>query len=200
MERRAEKSAGTRHRIERAALELFVEQGIAATSIRDIADKAGISLGAMYNHFPSKEDLAWHLFISGWTEMGHELRKCARKGKDLRDRLHAMIGYVFRRFDQDWLLVTYIYVSRHQHLKRVPSVRDNPYTIFRLVIAEAMRRSEIPRTNIELATSLVVGAIIQVTDSRILNRLKGNLADQIEATTNLCAQMIRGNTDTSRQG
>ena len=54
MERRSDRSAGTRERIERAALKHFVEQGIAETSIRNIADTAHISLGAMYNHFSSK--------------------------------------------------------------------------------------------------------------------------------------------------
>ncbi|MEE9208885.1 MAG: TetR family transcriptional regulator, partial [Kiloniellales bacterium] len=52
----------TRERIERAALKLFATKGVAATSIRDIAKAAGVSLGAMYNHYPSKDDLGWLLF------------------------------------------------------------------------------------------------------------------------------------------
>src|SRR5467141_3873481 len=77
MEKRADRTADTRERIERAALKHFVEQGIAETSIRDIADEARISLGAMYNHFDSKEELAWQLFINGWNEIGQELRRRA---------------------------------------------------------------------------------------------------------------------------
>lgn len=190
MESRAERAADTRERIERAALKHFVEQGIAATSIRDIANTARIALGALYNHFPSKEDLAWHLFISGWTEMGQELRERAREQGSLAEKLRSMIAYVFRRFDEDWLLVTYVFVSRHHHLKRVPPTRDNPYLIFRLVIADAMRRQEIPRENLELKTSLVIGAIIQATDSRILQRLKGSLNDYVDATARCCVQML----------
>ena len=38
-----------------AAYELMVEQGYAATSMRQIADKAGLALGGIYNHFSSKE-------------------------------------------------------------------------------------------------------------------------------------------------
>jgi AcrR family transcriptional regulator len=47
----------TRLAIEDAALELFMEQGYHATSMRQIADKAGLALGGIYNHFSSKEDI-----------------------------------------------------------------------------------------------------------------------------------------------
>jgi AcrR family transcriptional regulator len=192
METRADRAADTRDRIERAALKHFVEQGIAATSIRDIANTARIALGALYNHFRSKEDLAWHLFITGWSEIGHALRERAHGSGSLAEKLRSMIGYVFRRFDEDWLLVSYVFLSRHQHLKRVPPMRDNPYLIFRLVLADAMRRQEIPRENLELKTSLVVGAIIQATDSRILQRLKGNLESYADATARCCLALLRG--------
>src|SRR6185295_10023782 len=119
MERRADKTADTRERIERAALKHFVEQGIAETSIRDIADEARISLGAMYNHFKSKEELAWQLFINGWNEFGDALSRCEAGQPDLPSKLRAMIDHVFRRFDEDWLFVTYVFTSRHHHLKRV---------------------------------------------------------------------------------
>jgi AcrR family transcriptional regulator len=38
-----------------AAYALFIEQGFAATSMRQIAAQAGLALGGIYNHFPSKE-------------------------------------------------------------------------------------------------------------------------------------------------
>lgn len=40
-----------------AAYDLIVAQGYAATSMRQIADKAGLSPGSIYNHFSSKEDV-----------------------------------------------------------------------------------------------------------------------------------------------
>ena len=38
-----------------AALDLFVEKGFAATRVDDIAKRAGLSKGAIYLYFPSKE-------------------------------------------------------------------------------------------------------------------------------------------------
>jgi len=47
----------TRTAVEDAALELFLEQGYHATSMRQIADHAKLALGGIYNHFSSKEEI-----------------------------------------------------------------------------------------------------------------------------------------------
>lgn len=47
----------TRLAIEDAALELFIEQGYHATSMRQIADRVGLALGGIYNHFKSKDEI-----------------------------------------------------------------------------------------------------------------------------------------------
>ena len=51
------KGERTRQAIEDAAYELFLEQGYSATSMRQIANQAGIALGGIYNHFKSKDDI-----------------------------------------------------------------------------------------------------------------------------------------------
>ncbi len=51
------KGETTRAAIEDAAVELFMEHGYHATSMRQIAERAGLALGGIYNHFASKEEL-----------------------------------------------------------------------------------------------------------------------------------------------
>ena len=46
----------------RAGLKLFAERGLAATSIRDIAERSGYTNPALYKHFAGKDELALHLF------------------------------------------------------------------------------------------------------------------------------------------
>ena len=162
-------------KIEAAALRLFVERGVAETSIREIAIAAGVSQGAMYNHYPSKEELAWSLFSLHFSALGVDLRRLAHEAEGIGAKLRAMIGHVFDRFDEDWITISYVFFARHQHLKRVTPALGNPYTVFRSVIAEAVRRGEIPRQDVDLAASLVTGAVIQVIDTRILGRLTGQL-------------------------
>ena len=51
------KGETTRIAVEVAAIELFLEHGYHATSMRQIAEHAGLALGGIYNHFKSKEEL-----------------------------------------------------------------------------------------------------------------------------------------------
>ena len=54
---KVKKGEVTRLAIEDAALELYMTQGYHATSMRQIADKADLALGGIYNHFKSKEEI-----------------------------------------------------------------------------------------------------------------------------------------------
>lgn len=47
----------TRNKIHSAAIKLFAKKGFAATSVKDISEGAGISIGLMYRHYKKKEDL-----------------------------------------------------------------------------------------------------------------------------------------------
>jgi len=57
------KGERTHHTILDAAYSLFLEQGYAATSMRQIAEHAGLALGGIYNHFDSKEAIFSELIV-----------------------------------------------------------------------------------------------------------------------------------------
>jgi AcrR family transcriptional regulator len=47
----------TRSRVQEVALELFAEQGYEKTSLREVAERLGVTKAALYYHFRSKEDI-----------------------------------------------------------------------------------------------------------------------------------------------
>lgn len=87
------KKAETRGRIYRAALKLFAEQGLAATSVDEIVAAADVAKGTFFNYFRSKE-LVFAFFIEIQLEKVAEAVEEARKGKQsVRTVLHR----AFRR-------------------------------------------------------------------------------------------------------
>jgi AcrR family transcriptional regulator len=54
--RRAESAEETRRRLVEATFELHGEQGIAATTMKQIADRAGVGVGTVYHHFATLDD------------------------------------------------------------------------------------------------------------------------------------------------
>jgi AcrR family transcriptional regulator len=63
-------SGGTRERILEVALGLFSEQGYDKTSLREVAEKVGVTKAALYYHFPSKEDILSEL-VEAAHGVGH---------------------------------------------------------------------------------------------------------------------------------
>jgi AcrR family transcriptional regulator len=55
----------TRARVQQVALELFAEQGYEKTSLREIAERLGVTKAALYYHFKSKEDIV-HSFTDDY--------------------------------------------------------------------------------------------------------------------------------------
>ena len=86
-----EKSAQERRQlIVEAAAECFAEKGFHQTSMRDLAKRAGISLGNVYNHFESKTDLVLEiakLEAEGLREIQAELSK-------IKDPVRALDEFV----------------------------------------------------------------------------------------------------------
>jgi len=69
----------TKERILDVALELFVEQGYDKTSLRQIADRLGVTKAALYYHFERKEDIFLELHL-----------RMHRLGSDVLDELDGL--------------------------------------------------------------------------------------------------------------
>ncbi|GAA4148862.1 helix-turn-helix domain-containing protein [Actinomadura keratinilytica] len=68
----------TREQIREVALELFAEQGYEKTSLREIAERLGVTKAALYYHFKTKEDIVTSLFEDFKADID-ELRSWARE-------------------------------------------------------------------------------------------------------------------------
>jgi AcrR family transcriptional regulator len=82
---------GTAQRIEETALDLFYERGFKSTTVREIALACGLTAGALYNHFASKEKLLASIMLRLHEELLRTLEEGLEKvGHDPRDELHAL--------------------------------------------------------------------------------------------------------------
>jgi AcrR family transcriptional regulator len=71
------------------AAQLFREQGYDATSLRDIAGRAGIPVGSLYYHFPSKEDLFESVYEEGIRRLTGLVETAVSRADGPMDRLQA---------------------------------------------------------------------------------------------------------------
>lgn len=83
------KAQRTREHILKTALELFVSSGYEATTMRDIADAAGCSLGLAYRYFARKEELVLALYEHLVDETAAQIERLP--AAPLADRFHTVM-------------------------------------------------------------------------------------------------------------
>ena len=117
-----------KRKIERAALHLFTRKGFHGTTVREIADKAGISMGKLYIYYDTKEDI----FVDLVHHLGRKMEAIRQKDliplmesldPDSLRKLAKAIGRVVSENLDYWRLM-YIDVVEFRHKHFIHSFRE----------------------------------------------------------------------------
>jgi AcrR family transcriptional regulator len=185
----------TKARIERAALTLFCARGVDAVTTREIAGASGVSEGALYRHYPSKESLAETMFFSIHKRLADEIRIAAKAGGGFDAQARAIVSAYVRVADEDWTLFSYHLLTTHRFLPFTDaSARQsnhNPVTLVEGVIADAMKRGEIQKGDAALKAAMALGVVLQTALHKIYDRVQGNLAAQEAALADAVIAVLK---------
>ncbi|GAA3955224.1 TetR/AcrR family transcriptional regulator [Gordonia caeni] len=99
--RRGARRSGVSRRDELLGIagELFAERGLRATTVRDIADTAGILSGSLYHHFDSKESMVDELLRGFLDELFARYREIAASGLSAAQTLRQFVIASFESID-----------------------------------------------------------------------------------------------------
>ena len=86
MAQRKDKSQAMREKILNTATQLFIQKGSEKTSMQDIAQTAGISKGAIYHHFKSKDEIVVAVMRSRQELMEEEMKQWLKATENLTGR------------------------------------------------------------------------------------------------------------------
>ena len=179
-----ERTRKTVNRIEHVAVGLFASKGVAETTVKDIARGAGLSEGALYRHFTSKDDLVWRTFQHHYVALAARLGAVAGRETATRAKLAGMIREIGQAHDDDPALFHFLVFVQHGQLNRLEPGTPTPVTVFRDVIGAAIAHGELPGQDADLATALVLGLVLQPMTFVAYGRLAGPqaaYADRIAA-------------------
>ncbi|HEX6261485.1 MAG TPA: ScbR family autoregulator-binding transcription factor [Actinomycetota bacterium] len=101
MARRTDRGEETRSRILAAAAAAFAERGYAGTSMNELVRATGLTKGAFYFHFDSKEDLALEVFRWKHEEWQAMVAEAIEEGARALDQLVAVMGAVTECVEAD---------------------------------------------------------------------------------------------------
>ncbi|MFE5292334.1 TetR/AcrR family transcriptional regulator [Isoptericola sp. NPDC056618] len=84
------KSTNVADRVTAAALDLFATQGYATTSVQQIVEAAGVTKGAMYHYFQSKDDLLFAIYDRMLALQKAHLDQIVASGGPVEDVVRAV--------------------------------------------------------------------------------------------------------------
>lgn len=166
-----ERSEKTRSRILQAAMEAFAEHGYDASGVADICRRAGVSKGAFYHHFPSKQALFLHLLNSWETGVEQGLMRTSLASPrvpqalvDMADTLREVL-----QAGRGQLPVYLEFWAQAAHDPAVWQATLTPYRRYRDWFADLIQRGveegslkPVPaRTAAQLLVGLALGLLVQ---------------------------------------
>ena len=115
---KGDKRARTRAKLIEAAAQVIGERGYERTSLEEVAARAGMTRGAIYGNFESKEELLLAFVESRWKQPTPQLRK----GASLREHLRAIAESVAKSADERRAMAVgalsfQIYVLTHEGMR-----------------------------------------------------------------------------------
>jgi AcrR family transcriptional regulator len=100
-----------------AALKLFSERGFYITTIPDIAQKVGMSVGNFYNYFKSKDILAKELVIYISEYLGAEIRQINERDITTQEKISEIVSMYFDMAEEKPEMIEYflrVYLSNRE--------------------------------------------------------------------------------------
>ena len=195
-ERTEARRAETRGRIVTAARELIAEGGYVAAQVAPVADRAGVAVGTVYRHFPSKSDLFAEVFreasqheVDAMAEAVHASTGPAPERIAAGVEAFARRALAGRRLA--WALLAEP-VDPAVEAERL-HFRHSYSDLMAQVIGEGVDAGELPPQDVEVTAAALIGAIGETMLGPLSPTANGNGGDPdalIASLLNFCTRAI----------
>jgi len=192
----------TRHQILDAALSLFSEQGVVATSLADIASAAGVTRGAIYWHFKNKADLLHEIWLrcdAGLDDV--EIEYQTKYPGDPLSVIRAMLIYILASTAQDPQRRALMEIIFHkcEFVGEMTTLQDmrqslllESYERIEVVLRECIASRQLPAgLNTRQSARMMCGYINGMMESWLFNPQAFDLAADAPQLVNAFLDMLR---------
>ena len=165
-----------KERIDEAAIELFTRHGVDAATTKLIAAAAGISEGAIYRHYKSKDELALTLFMGAHRRLSGLVEAAGAGAPDIRAKAAAIVRAYYQAADENWPLFTFHMLSIHHFLPYYQEDGRDPVSVVENLLKRAMMDAEIPPADPRVLAAMAIGVIVQTAQNKAYGRFEAPLS------------------------
>ena len=145
-----------------AAVMLAARGGQAAATIRAIAEKVGVTEGAVYRHFRSKEELCWSAYKRIVAEMVEQKRHLATQGIPIRQRIDEWVRLTFEFFDRQPEAFAYVLLTEHKVPEGECEITHVQGKLFKAMVHDSMATGELRQLDPDVALSHLTGLMLNI--------------------------------------
>ncbi len=168
-----------------AALQLFVEHGVHATGIREIARHAGCSEAALYRNWANKEALVDALFREHLGEVTALIDGAIASESSVESKLRSAFQACYRLYDEQPLVFRFVLLVQHEVSKNLPADLRTPQD----ALVDLVRLAGAPGNPL-LISAAMIGMFLQTATFVLYGRLPGPLANYAEPVASLALRLI----------
>jgi len=176
-----------------SGLALFARQGVSATNVRAIGERAGYSNPAIFKFFASKDALALYLFERCYSRLHDVLAGALADDGSFEDQLHALLAAVLGLLDED--IDAFLFVQDHlremwpqssRALRRKSLVRLVERFIGQGQAAGAVRGDVEPA----LLSTALMGFLVQFARVFYFGEFKGSALGRLDEVERIAQGML----------
>ena len=189
MEILREKPSTKRPTIVRAATSLFARRGIDGTSMRDVADAAGVREAAIYRYFESKEHMSREIFVSWYGWYSRQVRDIVRGSGSTREKVAAMSRLELSTAADHTEAFIYFCENEIRFLKSLPANVSRLDELLIELIKDGQKRGDVKRGDAAILADMLGGALCTVATAAMRRRRKQEEID-LELIASSCWALI----------
>jgi AcrR family transcriptional regulator len=152
-----------RREIFQAALHLFLENGFNETSMREIAEAAGMGKSTLYDYFPSKDEILLSVVEDELQTLTDQASKIASQSINAQEKFHQIINAFFNYLtaNEDFYTKLSLEVQRlaQVSLVRIQKKRHAYQDVICAVIDECIQEKYFRPTDSLLAARIILSAL-----------------------------------------
>lgn len=171
-----------REKILATALQLFTTKGYFNTSVQDIRRDADISIGAVYHHFPGKEDIAKALYGNLLEKSTREFQEIMGRYDTAHDRCRAVMALLFEWTENSPAEMEFMLYAKHREFipSAIPICSSKPLTMMREMVQLGIANKEIKDMELVLVTSCLFGGMFRMINLRLDCTIQGPLSKHLD--------------------
>lgn len=178
----------TRNQTLDTALRLFTSKGFFNTSVQDIRKEANVSIGSIYHHFRSKEELARALYQDLVDRMEEMFSAIISRRTSTRERVEEIIDTLLTVAETSPREMQFLLCAKHREFLpcEKPLCLSRPFEILQEVVTTGIDQGEICDLDPVVASSALFGGALRLIHLKLDGALTGPL-DQYRDETVECA-------------